>query len=603
MADITEPHHRLFVLQWGELFGEESLDTWQVRTSNVLSILEEVEEVTRVARTEHAPVQAALEPLLAEALGVLQRDLVVAQCFPFCNAELTELRSEVVHDGALSAPKLEDIARRARVLREQLSRSYRQEAIRLLRALLASDGTKKEDQLYLTMTVATELAREGFTLQHLRAVGDGLVRAGRPFLERVDELFSLCADEEQQFDVLFVVREWDRGIEPPREARRISSRDDARSRVARTPRADDFFAKTIPSDRIVSVSVKARDPFGARGRAESLLMTDFASVAFSTRQEPSLASNGDALVLAPGEVAMLTPADGTRRAAMVRPRDWRDRATNLLALERLLRTEDLHQISATLQYFRLAVGHQSDEVRLVNLWVSAETLVRGAAHGSTLQRVGAMVPVLAVRNIRRVLKGFARRLTGSLKFKQLRATGLLHGHDEKVIPPARLLATLKDETKARAVLALLDHDPLLRYRLHRFADKALKSGATAAEYMEANARNIEWQLGRIYRARNALVHRGEPPQALRQLLQHLETYVWTVIRQVTEQLTRANGRWSVGDCLEHWRSVHAHALRVLRSSPSLPIEALVEPSEFLKLVVQSPPPPAKGAQKAQPGHV
>ncbi len=80
LADISEPHHRLFVLQWGELFGEDSLDTWQVRTSNVLSILAEIEEVTRVARTEHAPVQAALEPLLVETLSVLQRDLVIAQC-------------------------------------------------------------------------------------------------------------------------------------------------------------------------------------------------------------------------------------------------------------------------------------------------------------------------------------------------------------------------------------------------------------------------------------------------------------------------------------------------------------------------------------------
>jgi hypothetical protein len=613
-AGIEKEHHRLFVLQWQELFRADSLDTWQVRTSNVLSILAEIAEVARVARLDHGPAAASLPVLLEEALSSIRYDLAVSQAFPFCEDALRTLLADVKANGPAGRKKpategtespaeapvraslLEGIERRCRVLREQIGRNYRGEVIALLRTALNGDGKKKDDQRHLTMSLATDLAASGYSLQHLREVGEDLLRGASPFIERFELLVNLCAEEPKPFRVLFVVREWE-GPPPTRNGAWLLRRDEARKQVADSPRAAEFFARATPSDHIICVEAAGLDPFSARNTAEALLTNDFAAIAFTSLRDPKLTLNGEALVIDPrAGLAVLTPPDRTRRGVIRRAHDWRERAGALLRMDEVLRPDDVNHLSAALQYYRLAATQSSDEVRLVNFWVAAETLARNTGAGSTISKVTmALTPLLAVQNVRRVARGLARRLTNAVSFKNLRPLGLLPGPKAKSVDPVALLQALRDKQKGDQLVTLLDHDPLLRFRLCRFVQSTLRSGKTAAEYLEANARNIEWQLGRIYRARNAIVHRGEPPTSTRQLLQHLETYVWTAIRHVTQEMSLAQGRWSLSDSVEHWRVLYEHALRVLRASEQAPIEALIEPSLFLRIPVPScqPAPNAK----------
>lgn len=610
-AGVKEPHHQLFILQWAELFSEESLDTWQVRTSNLLTLLKEIEQACRVATLEFGPARYAIPELIDECLSSIERDLVLKEECPYVRQELSEMagdlgsRPEV--DGRRSkeerdassvpdATRLKAVERRAGVLCERVRRIYRPAIIKKLRALLSGDGKQKEEQLLLTMSLATELSAQGFSVQHFRAVGDLLLQGPAGFLERFDNLVSVCEQGERPFQVLFVVQEWEEGVEPQREGAWIRPRHEAETVVPPTPRGNEFFARALENDRVVSIETKARDPFSARNQAEALLANDFAALAFTTFRDPKLKLNHDALVVdLSAKFVSVAPTDWSRRKPLVRSHDWEARTRVLLRMGKILLPEEAHRLSATLQYYRLAVTHPSDEVRLVNLWVAAENLVRRAGEGSIIGSVTRfLAPLLALRNIRRVARGFARRLTGAVSYKKLREVGLLE-RNAKQIDPQQLLTTLKKNDRANAVLALLDHDPLLRFRLGRFADRALKDGPSAARYLEANARNIGWQLGRIYRARNAIVHRGEAPQATRQLLQHLQTYVWTSIRQVMSELEAADGRWSLNEALEHWRSLYFHAVRVTQASAEAPIPALVEPELFLGMAV-----PAKPGKENEP---
>lgn len=608
-AGIDQQHHRMFVLQWQELFGDDSLDTWQVRTSNVLTILAEIEEVARVARLDHGPAAASLPPLLEEALSSIRYDLAVSQAFPFCEHALKALQTDLRANGAAGrnrpvtegletaadAPArtsiLEGVERRCRVLREQIGRSYRGEVIGLLRSALNGDGRKKDDQRHLTMSLATDLASSGYSLQHLRKVGEGLLQGPPSFIERFDLLINQCAEQPKPFQVLFVVREWE-GPPPTRKGSWLLRREEARERVTDSPRAAQFFARATPSDQIVCVEANGLDPFSARNTGEALLTKDFAAIAFTSLRDPKLTLGGEALVIDHlSGLTVLTPPDRTRRGAIRRAGDWRERAGALLRMEEVLRPDDVNHLGAALQYYRLAATQSSDEVRLVNFWVAAETLARNTGAGSTISKVtAALTPLLAVQNVRRVAKALSRRLTNAVRFRSLRPLGLLTGPKAKRLDPVALLQTLRDDKRGIELVALLDHDPLLRFRLTRFVESTLRSGKTAAEYIEANARNVEWQLGRIYRSRNAIVHRGEPPTSTRQLLQHLETYVWTAIRHVIREMSLAQGRWSLSDSVEHWRVLYDHALRVLRASEEAPIEALIEPSLFLKMAIPSPQP-------------
>jgi len=63
-----------------------------------------------------------------------------------------------------------------------------------------------------------------------------------------------------------------------------------------------------------------------------------------------------------------------------------------------------------------------------------------------------------------------------------------------------------------------------------------KSPQDLAGSIKLHNKNIEWQLCRIYRARNHIMHQGSHLFGLRQLIQHLHTYYATTIHVLIHDL-------------------------------------------------------------------
>ena len=87
------------------------------------------------------------------------------------------------------------------------------------------------------------------------------------------------------------------------------------------------------------------------------------------------------------------------------------------------------------------------------------------------------------------------------------------------------------------------------YRLYR-AWRELHDSNNLARSMAGSRHRIEWQIARIYRARNLLVHRGEESRYLWRLLRNAQYYVSSAISRVLHDL-RDQSRWTVDTSLEH----------------------------------------------------
>lgn len=587
-------HHRLFVHHWDDLFSEVGLDTWQVRTSNVRTLLQEFVQATQVAE-EYPPLTSALEDLIAETLGALERDEVIRRHYPFFRSALTELES-MAKGG--SRQSLSDCRRKATVLLGRID-DYRNHAISDLRTILRDEGSKeKERQLRLTMAVATEFVASGYSLRHLKSAGELLRASKKPFVERFDDLVSACDGNPRLHAVYFAVQQWPAGVpigSKGPEGSRFLTLDSQDLPIPTSAAAKSFLTDARPDCTIAEVRVASPDPFSARRDAETRLSSAIAAIAFACLNEPTLKID-EALVVGPDGATHVVPRDTSRRKYLKPSHDWETRTAALIGLYATLPSREAEQLNATLQYYRLAISHQTDEVRVVNMWVATENLVSSIPGMSIIDRVSEfLVPVIASRNIRGVARGLARELGARLSFRQLRGLGLL---EQKKVPPLTLLNLLRNDAQATALLALLDDNPLLRHRLSRFASGALKDGKATAGYLEAHSRNVKWQLRRIYRARNSIVHRGQAPTTLRQLLQHLHAYLWIAIRSLTTDLAKARGAWTIADALEHRRSHFRYMLDVLRASGTeLPVEALIEPDLFLQMPVS----PSTGQLRSIPG--
>lgn len=89
--NIESERHRFFYLRWRELFDMSTFDTWQVRSSNIRSMLDELEESARVlavTKSHHPNIQA----LLSEMEVVATHDRVIRDHLPAIRTHIAQLR-------------------------------------------------------------------------------------------------------------------------------------------------------------------------------------------------------------------------------------------------------------------------------------------------------------------------------------------------------------------------------------------------------------------------------------------------------------------------------------------------------------------------------
>ena len=93
--------------------------------------------------------------------------------------------------------------------------------------------------------------------------------------------------------------------------------------------------------------------------------------------------------------------------------------------------------------------------------------------------------------------------------------------------------------------------PYLRYRATELW-KLLSDPTKLSNSHEASANRIRWQLYRIYRARNILVHLGQEAPLFNALLDNLMYYTSVVISRVLHGL-KVDRTWGVREAWEFWK--------------------------------------------------
>ena len=87
---IKEDAHKFFLLRWNEIFSEETFDSWQVRTSNLRSILNEIFDLLNVVERVHES-HPNIKSLIEEAHYIAKNDIIVKKYFLFIPNYLKKL--------------------------------------------------------------------------------------------------------------------------------------------------------------------------------------------------------------------------------------------------------------------------------------------------------------------------------------------------------------------------------------------------------------------------------------------------------------------------------------------------------------------------------
>lgn len=192
---------------------------------------------------------------------------------------------------------------------------------------------------------------------------------------------------------------------------------------------------------------------------------------------------------------------------------------------------------------------QDPESRFILLWFALERLVLGApGQGKTLSAARALIPkAIAIGKVRSEILGLGAAIL-QLGLTDEEWSGLfgLVGwkRESRRIDHAKLLAMLQSPKKESEKLTAFFYERDVRLvQWYERLRKALYGSKPAkiVPLFEESRRRIDWQVMRLYRARNSVAHAGQGPSWLRDLTFHANHYLTQLIAIVVHHRQRTPG--------------------------------------------------------------
>lgn len=281
-----------------------------------------------------------------------------------------------------------------------------------------------------------------------------------------------------------------------------------------------------------------------------------------------------ALVSTKGSPSICLGQDSSRRSYLRDSTNVADHFENLASHINKLRKDDKDQLMSSLQYHRIALAASTDEVRLVNLWIALECFARGTM-ASIIRAICTYIPPsVAINDPYKILKGLCINIQRILPFVNKEKLAIISkSGTDNIIQPVELLSIFLDKeggAKIETFHQIFSDHPLMIYRIWRLREKMFKNTKTLRRSLESHKQNIEWQLRRIYRARNHVNHRGSCKPDTSQLIQHLHTYLVTSLHNLIYDLNK-NENWSISQVLEHRYSLFEYFIELLNGDENNPV--------------------------------
>ncbi|UYC12338.1 hypothetical protein [Xanthomonas sp. CFBP 8445] len=533
--DLSERTNGLlfFAQRVDELLFDLSLDTYKPPALNAPHLC--IEALALIKEIEKGFIDASnLQHVIEELTWSLQNDPIAKKLLD------AEVSYYVIHNAQtpLSTTKL-----RLEVLARTInSKRY----LKILREELFSAVTncKKREIDFLATTLITTLTNNGLDKQWLHdkthdfffsPVGNTIDSP-----EHLLEFLDIADQSKHNFKIYVVVSNLIKQVTASLHAFRIKLlEDELPEQISQA-----LLSTPLASNEVVILleDFDARDPYSARHLAFRTLdrLGDLFTL-FHHRKRITWRAD----VVAEWSCCAFAPVVcGSSRGPMEKAFDMReDRAAK--ELNRVINSLGLRHNSDSFQRFNrvadlhgICVEHDIPENQLVNLWTALETLIPSHVDGGSKikQVINAAIPFIGITYIRRILD---RLLFDLLIWDKWRTRKILNrvNTNKGADLTERLSIFLLDSTYAELRNELqpkLGDFHLLRYRIFSISNE-LATPDKVINRLDRHEKKVRWQLRRLYRARNLIVHTSQSPSYVNTLIENGHDY----LDSITFELIRA----------------------------------------------------------------
>lgn len=515
-----------FAQRLDELFFDYTLDTYKPPALNSVFLCKEA--IRLIIDIENDLIDVAnLNYVLDELLWSLKQDPSV-DLMLHAPPESFILRGDSV--------KLSDTRIRLEVLERTLNPLGYLEVCETLIKEAILEGSKKKLGV-ITRNYASNLINMGVTKQHLYEQTQKFFfgETNIDSIEEIDEFFESVTVISHHYEIYFLVSSLIRDVAESKSSFDLEIIEDLPEDV--TQLANERGLEPNETEVWVEVkNIQTFDRYSAREKAEKRLdMVRDMFLLFSHKNIISWRSEA-IITQCCDEIPILIrkPKNPMEKCFDLRPKEASTRLNSLIkniGLEgnsfiKFHRAVDLHAISAT---------NDLSENQLLNVWIALETLVPSHVHGGgkVVKVINGIMPILLRNYIPRLVQRLAADL---IRWDRKKTSKILRninspkdkGLYQKVL---ELITLSSNDDVLNSLYSELDHFHLLRNRVFEMREM-LKKPKNVIKRIELHEKKVNWQLRRIYRTRNLIVHSGSSISFIDTLIENAHDYLDQTIEEV-----------------------------------------------------------------------
>lgn len=212
---------------------------------------------------------------------------------------------------------------------------------------------------------------------------------------------------------------------------------------------------------------------------------------------------------------------------------------NLLLKNFSFKGANFEKFNRAVDFHGIGVTNDVSENQLLSVWISLETLVPTHTSGAIICKLTDLVmPFILVNYISRLIERFSADL---LKWNNYKTRKIL-----KRIPNTKgmkiyekvlhLLAVPENEDILKELYSSLGDFHLLRFRAYQLS-LIFINPEKLNDCINEHETKIIWQIRRIYRTRNLIVHSGRTPKHIHSLIENGHDYLDQILFEVIKMST------------------------------------------------------------------
>ena len=513
--------------------------------------------------------QGAIKPIIAELGDCINKDPVVKEIIKDYFAEFM---------GSLCKEQsIPELKTKVMFLINKIQGRYFITTKNLLKETLLS-GKEKEKISRLTRIYITELIHQGYSPQFIYFESDRFFFSGN-FPEKIenpeiiDEYFNLFILNEKSYSVVYraarifsVIRDYtpELGIEIHENVPELNFR-------GRSENIESFLSENnqCPLYLIVK-NVKSMNPFSAREIADKKLFLIESLSRYHVHRKDLIRSN----------IALVYSNDqhefGIYRqpnpSVLKRPDRIQEKLSSLIKNtvsvinSKNLDSESLQRLIRALGGHYNAIKSETTERQLLEFWSAIEVLfppITGEVDRITLIS-SSMTCFISLEYPAKLASDLYLSIKNS---GYNEALGILNQIVEGVNPIEKCLAlfSIKSNEHIREQFyKLFEKHPLLKNRIY-FLTTRFSSSDLVLKTLNAHIERVSWQIHRIYRARNLIIHSGKSLPFVNILVENLHSYLDRVLDVLHERIFHSSYTTSIDQIILEVKLESESHIRNLKS--------------------------------------